>query len=93
MCEAAEHLEILPGVLVPVARAGHLVAMKLLSRADHRLQDEIDLRNLAVVLKAEDIELARHRRRADRGGRSESGTLSWSADLTRYLAAFVSGPR
>ena len=59
VCEAAERLEILPGVSVPVARAGHLVAMKLLSRADHRLQDEIDLRNLAVVLKTEDIELAR----------------------------------
>jgi hypothetical protein len=32
VCEAAERLEIVPGVAVPVARAGHLVGMKLLSR-------------------------------------------------------------
>jgi len=31
---AAEKLEILPGVVVPVATAGHLVALKLLARDD-----------------------------------------------------------
>ena len=91
VCEAAERLEILPGVTVPVARAGHLVAMKLLSRADHRLQDEIDLRNLAVVLTAEDIELARLAvARIAAVGANRGRELA--ADLTRYLAAFVSGP-
>jgi predicted nucleotidyltransferase len=91
VCEAAERLEILPGVTVPVARAGHLVAMKLLSRADHRLQDEIDLRNLAVVLTAEDIELARLAvARIAAVGANRGRELA--ADLTRYLAAFVSRP-
>ena len=92
VCEAAERLEILPGVMVPVARAGHLVAMKLWSRADHRLQDEIDLRNLAVVLKTEDIELARLAvARIEAIGANRGRELV--ADLARYLAAFVSGPR
>jgi len=92
VCEAAERLEILPGVSVPVARAGHLVAMKLLSRADHRLQDEIDLRNLAVVLKTEDIELARLAvARIEAVGANRGRELV--ADLARFLAAFVSGPR
>lgn len=36
----AEPLEVLPGVTVPVARTGHLVALKLLSREDRtRPQD------------------------------------------------------
>lgn len=92
VCESAERLEILPGVTVPVARAGHLVAMKLLSRADHRLQDEIDLRNLAVVLKTEDIELARlAAARIEAVGANRGRELV--ADLARFLAAFVSGPR
>jgi hypothetical protein len=92
VCEAAERLEILPGVSVPVARAGHLVAMKLLSRADHRLQDEIDLRNLAVVLTTEDIELARLAvARIEAVGANRGRELV--ADLVRYLAAFASGPR
>ena len=43
---AAEALEVVQGLRVPVATAGHLVAMKLLSRADYRLQDEIDLQQL-----------------------------------------------
>jgi hypothetical protein len=59
ICQAAERLDVAPGVRVPVARAGHLVAMKLLSRADHRLQDEIDLRTLSGVLTPHDVTLAR----------------------------------
>jgi predicted nucleotidyltransferase len=92
VCQAAERLEILPAVSVPVARAGHLVAMKLLSRADHRLQDEIDLRNLAVVLTTEDIELARLAvARIEAVGANRGRELV--ADLARYLAAFGTGPR
>jgi hypothetical protein len=92
ICEAAERLEILPGVVVPVARAGHLVAMKLLSRADHRLQDEIDLRSLAVVLSAADIELARRAvARIEAVGANRGRDLV--ADLARYLDTTVAGPR
>lgn len=90
VCEAAERLEIVPGVSVPVARAGHLVAMKLLSRAEHRLQDEIDLRNMAAVLTAADIELARLAvARIETLGANRGRELV--ADLGRYLASSVGG--
>lgn len=46
----AEALELLPGLVVPVARAAHLVVLKLLARDGHRPQDEIDLRALRSVL-------------------------------------------
>ncbi|MEO5822256.1 MAG: nucleotidyl transferase AbiEii/AbiGii toxin family protein [Vicinamibacteraceae bacterium] len=92
VCQAAERLEVVPGVVVPVARAGHLVAMKLLSRADHRLQDEIDLRNLAAVLTTEDIELARRGvARIEAIGANRGRALV--AELERYLAASATGPR
>jgi predicted nucleotidyltransferase len=92
VCQAAERLEVVPGVLVPVARAGHLVAMKLLSRADHRLQDEIDLRHLAAVLTAEDIDLARRAvARIEAVGANRGRALV--ADLAHYLATSVGEPR
>jgi predicted nucleotidyltransferase len=91
ICQAAEPLEVAPGLIVPVARAGHLVAMKLLSRADHRLQDEIDLRHLASVLTAEDIELARRSvSRIEALGAHRGRQLG--VDLAKYLAAFARGP-
>lgn len=39
----AETLEVLPETLVPVASVGHLIALKLLSRGDHRPNDQADL--------------------------------------------------
>lgn len=45
---AAQPLEVLPGVVVPVARTGHLLVLKLLSRSDRRPQDEVDLQALAA---------------------------------------------
>jgi hypothetical protein len=56
----AEPLEVFPGLLVPVARVGHLVALKLLSRDDRtRPQDATDLVALGRVL--DEPELARAR--------------------------------
>lgn len=56
----AEVLEILPGVSMPVATAGHLVALKLLARDDEtRPQDAADLLALAPVLGPEDRSTAR----------------------------------
>ncbi|MGH3865745.1 MAG: nucleotidyl transferase AbiEii/AbiGii toxin family protein [Pseudonocardiaceae bacterium] len=56
----AEVLEILPGVSMPVAAAGHLVALKLLARDDEtRPQDAADLLALASVLGPEDRRTAR----------------------------------
>ncbi len=90
VCEAAERLEIVPGLSVPVARTGHLVAMKLLSRAEHRLQDDLDLRHLAAVLTTEDIDLARRAvLRIAEVGAHRGRDLA--ADLERYLAPDAPG--
>ncbi len=49
---AAEPIAVL-GQRVPVARVGHLIALKLLARDDKtRPQDAIDLRALAAVAKS-----------------------------------------
>ncbi|HET7486586.1 MAG TPA: nucleotidyl transferase AbiEii/AbiGii toxin family protein [Acidimicrobiales bacterium] len=57
---AAEQLEILPGLVLPVARTGHLIALKLLA-ADpiSRPQDAVDLRALLDAAGPEDVEVAR----------------------------------
>ena len=58
---AAEVLELVPGLEVPVAQPGHLFVLKLLSRdRESRPQDDVDLRNLAEILSDGDIELARN---------------------------------
>lgn len=54
ICRDAERVEIAPGLIVPVARAGHLVAMKVLALAPDRPQDAIDLRALAAQLAPEE---------------------------------------
>ncbi|CAN5761591.1 nucleotidyl transferase AbiEii/AbiGii toxin family protein [soil metagenome] len=47
---SAEELEILSGLVLPVASTGHLIAMKLLARDDrHRPADADDLRSLGAV--------------------------------------------
>lgn len=58
--DSAEKLEILPELSVPVARAGHLIALKLLSGDDRtRPQDVADLRALLSRVDAEELERAR----------------------------------
>ena len=58
---SAEPLEILPGLRIPVANVGHLLALKLLSRDDRtRPQDQVDLVQLLRVAQPGDIEVARH---------------------------------
>ena len=55
----ADPLEVLPGVVVPVARIGHLIALKLLARDDDtRPQDFGDLLALMAVASADDCDLA-----------------------------------
>ncbi len=57
---AAEQTEILPGLSIPVATVGHLIALKVLARDDDsRPQDLVDLRMLVGVAGPEDIEAAR----------------------------------
>lgn len=58
IADAAELLEIVPDLQVPVARVGHLIALKLLSVDDRRHQDRMDLYALAAVATAHDWRLA-----------------------------------
>jgi hypothetical protein len=54
----AQNLEIVPGLAIPVARLGHLLALKVLARDDERRpQDAIDIRGLLAV--ADNAELKR----------------------------------
>jgi hypothetical protein len=52
----ADGIEVLPGVSLPVARVGALIALKLLARTPERPQDEVDLQ--ALLAMADDIDLA-----------------------------------
>jgi predicted nucleotidyltransferase len=55
--QAAETLDILPGFRVPVARIGHLMALKILARDDRqRPQDFDDLRALLLEAEPRDLE-------------------------------------
>jgi len=54
----ATNSEIWPGIYGRVARTGHLIALKLLSRAPRRPQDHVDLVNLLLVADAEERALA-----------------------------------
>lgn len=55
---AAEPIEILPSVDVPVAVIGHLIALKLLSRTAERPNDNADLRALLGASTPGDLALA-----------------------------------
>lgn len=60
IAEAAELIEIVPGLTLPVALTGHLVALKLLARDDERRpRDAADLRALVAVAMPRDFDLAR----------------------------------
>lgn len=55
---SAEILEVVRGILLPVARTGHLIALKVLSVAPGRETDAADLRSLAGIATEEDWNLA-----------------------------------
>ena len=74
IADGADVIEVVPGLSVPVARAGHLIAMKLLARDDRaRPADADDLERLADVADADDWRDAEiavgliHERGYDRG--------------------------
>ena len=48
----AQRLEVVRGTVLPVARIGHLIALKLLSVSPGRETDHQDLRNLADIADA-----------------------------------------
>ena len=85
IAQAAEAVEITPGLNVPLATAGHLIALKILARDDlGRPQDAADLRAFRSVARREDLALAEEAivlidaRRFSRG-----------RDLRRAFADFV----
>ncbi len=60
VAEMADVLEVLPGLRVPVAGVGHLLALKLLSRDSRtRPQDQVDLAGLRRVAAPADVDAAR----------------------------------
>lgn len=57
----AEPAQVLSSLRVPVARIGHLLALKVLSRDDQRRpQDLVDLRALLRVASRDELDRARH---------------------------------
>lgn len=50
----AEVLEVAQGIKIPVARAGHLIVMKLLSVREGRETDSADLRGLVAIADEEE---------------------------------------
>ncbi len=58
--DEARQIEIVAGLTIPVARPGHLFALKLLAAdRDERPQDELDLKHLAQIVVDEEREAAR----------------------------------
>jgi predicted nucleotidyltransferase len=55
---AATPLDVFGGLVVPVARTGHLMALKVLSRDDRRPQDDLDLRTLLLAASDEERAIA-----------------------------------
>lgn len=84
--KGAEPLEVFPGVEVPVARLGHLLALKALSADTRRPQDAVDIEALLREANAEDRRLAQEAATSidDRGfGRGKNVR----AELDRLVAA------
>jgi predicted nucleotidyltransferase len=79
--QAAETVEVLPGLVVPIARLGHLIALKVLARDDRtRPQDAADLARLLSVADSASLALARDalalvRARGFHRGRDLAGDL------------------
>ena len=80
---ASQLLEVMPQVYVPVARSGHLVAMKVLAA---RPQDLEDIRMLLREMGDEDLEIARESLvLIERRGLLEDSNRSLLAELERLL--------
>jgi predicted nucleotidyltransferase len=58
LVDAAERTEILPGLEVPLATLGSLMALKLLSEDAHRPQDRVDLLHMSQVATESDLQEA-----------------------------------
>lgn len=86
---AAEALEIVPGLVVPVAGVAHLLALKVLARDDrHRPQDWDDIRALLRECEAHDLDQARTALRliAERGYHRGKRLLDELQEIIRDIA-------
>lgn len=54
---AADPVEVFPDLILPTARVPHLIAMKLVSESETRLQDRMDLLALIRSATADDLRL------------------------------------
>jgi hypothetical protein len=89
VARAAESLEILAGLSLPVATIGHLVALKVLARDDEtRPQDLADLRALVAVANPSDLALAQ-----ESVVLIETRGFNRGRDLRRALANVVASTR
>lgn len=82
--EAAEELEVLPGVSIGVASAEHLLATKILAVEEARPQDRADAIALAETLDAAGVERARRAL-----GEIEARGFHRGRDLTKLLNEIV----
>ncbi len=87
IAQAAEVLEIAPGISLPVATIGHLIALKILARDDlTRPQDLADLRALLAVATNEDLDVVRESTEL-----IEARGFNRHRDLRQALADLVAG--
>jgi len=80
---AAEMLEVLPGLTLPIARAGHLLALKILAG---RPQDLVDARTLLAVASAEELNLAHDALEQIQGRGFHRGRVSLGQELSALRA-------
>jgi hypothetical protein len=59
LIRSAIPIELLPGLVIPVATVAHLLALKVLSVSEERPQDLVDIRSLLAVATDVDLEQAR----------------------------------
>ena len=85
ICDEAESIEVAAGMRVPVARAGHLLAQKILSRGPERLQDDIDIHAIIAAMEPGEKERCREALAAviARGAHRGKDLLSDFEALTR----------
>lgn len=83
---AGEPLEIFPDLTVPVARTGHLMALKVLAQAGDRPQDFVDFATLSAGADEKERTLCR-----DSLDLIQQRGFSRDKDLTKKLRGLVAG--
>lgn len=85
---ASDPIELVPGVVVPIASVGHLIALKTLSHRPERPQDLMDLNALFAVANPTDWRVAREALRL-----IEARGFNRGKHLLKELDGLTPGPR